>query len=105
MKFASYCFFHVCFCLLILQGLRAQKTEKGSSADNPWNKEIHDDGSRFIYNTAIHHISSLSFGDWKFESKFLSPVIKSKITNADAGIFEKYLYNDQYNNRNALLVY
>jgi hypothetical protein len=84
--------------------VRAQKAEKGSSPDNPWNKEVRDDGYEFTYNTPMTLSSSLAFGDWKFETKYPGPKVFSKAANPVPGIFGKYLDPEIYNTRNIVLV-
>jgi len=94
----------ICLFFLMTGNLLAQKAEKGSSPDNPWNKEIRDDGNMFAYNSPIMNRSSLAFGEWKFETKYPSPYSKIKIPMADPGMFGKYLNTEPYNTRNAMLV-
>ncbi len=50
-----------CFTGLLTLPARSQKTEKGSSADNPWNREVRDDGYEFTYNSPMTHKASLAF--------------------------------------------
>jgi hypothetical protein len=77
------------FLLLILTTtLYAQKTEKGSSANNPWNREI-DDGQRIFKgkNDPNDMFSELSFGEWSFKSAFPLARTVSEISHADPGWF------------------
>jgi hypothetical protein len=94
------------FLFLSFSVVRAQKTEKGSSAEYPWNKEVHDDGyDELGYDLPGTYSSSLSFGDWKFDTKFPEPRLVTKVANPNPGIFGKYLEAEIFDHRNALLVY
>jgi hypothetical protein len=86
------------FSFLFIGSLRAQKPEKGSSPDNPWNKEVdHGINMELDYrNPPLNYRYSLSFGNWKFESKFFSSArVKSEIPNADPNL--------HFNHQNAIL--
>ncbi len=97
--------FLICFFLFLVTA-NAQKPEKGSSADNPWNKEVRDDGYNELgYGLPRVYNSSLAFGDWKFETKFPEPRLVTKLDNPNPGIFGKYLDPEIFDHRNTLLVY
>src|SRR5450432_1435300 len=100
--------FSLSFPLLLSSAISAQKPEKGSSPDNPWSKEMNlGINLRLDYHMPpSNYRYSLSFGDWNFESKFRSSArVTNEISNADPGIFAKYLSHTPYNNRNAILFF
>ncbi len=91
--------------LVLSTVLSAQKAEEGSSPDNPWSKEMNHGFSMALNyrDPPTNYRYSLSFGNWKFESKFKSRPVINEISNADPGIFKTYLSHIPYNHRNAIL--
>jgi hypothetical protein len=80
--------FQLFLFVVFASNLHAQKTVKGSSASNPWNKEI-DDGQRIFKgkNQLNDMFSELKFGDWSFKSDYPHAITFGETSSADPGWF------------------
>jgi len=74
--------------LVLCSNGSAQKAEKGSSASNPWNKEI-DDGQHIFKgkNDPNDMFSELQFGGWSFKADYPHAISFGEKSNADPGWF------------------
>jgi hypothetical protein len=74
--------------LVLSSNVSAQKTGKGNSSANPWNKEI-DDGEKLFKgkNDPYEMFSELKFGEWSFKADYPHAQTYGETSNADPGWF------------------